>query len=54
MAASSQGGERALTASRRIGDLLIATFQTGKIDMIATSDEAGMAATSVLEPICQL
>jgi len=48
------GDERALTASRRIGDLLIATFQTGKVDMIATSDEAGMAATSVLEPICQL
>jgi DUF1680 family protein len=48
------GDGRALTASRRIGDLLIATFQSGKIDMIATSDEAGMAATSVLEPICQL
>jgi DUF1680 family protein len=48
------GYERALTASRRIGDLLIATFQSGRIDMIATSDEAGMAATSVLEPICQL
>jgi len=48
------GDERALTASRRIGDLLIATFQTGKVDMIATSDEAGMAATSVLEPVCQL
>lgn len=48
------GDERALTASRRIGDLLIATFQTGKVDIIATSDEAGMAATSVLEPICQL
>jgi DUF1680 family protein len=48
------GDERALTASRRIGDLLIATFQAGKVDMIATSDEAGMAATSVLEPICQL
>ena len=48
------GDERALTASRRIGNLLIATFQTGKVDIIATSDEAGMAATSVLEPICQL
>jgi uncharacterized protein len=48
------GDGRALTASRRIGDLLIATFQSGKIDMIATSDEAGMAATSVLEPVCQL
>jgi uncharacterized protein len=48
------GDERALMASRRIGDLLIATFQTGKVDMIETSDEAGMAATSVLEPICQL
>lgn len=48
------GDERALIASRRIGDLLMATFQTGKVDMIATSDEAGMAATSVLEPVCQL
>jgi DUF1680 family protein len=48
------GDERALNASRRIGDLLIATFQTGRIDIIQTSEHVGMAATSVLEPVCQL
>jgi hypothetical protein len=48
------GDERALTASQRIGDLLIATFQTGGRDIIKSSEHVGMAATSVLEPICQL
>jgi len=48
------GDERALNASRRIGDLLINTFQTGGRDIIASSEHVGMAATSVLEPICQL
>jgi DUF1680 family protein len=48
------GDERALTASRHIGDLLIATFQTGGRDIIKSSEHVGMAATSVLEPICQL
>jgi len=48
------GDERALTASRRIGDLLIATFQTGKRDIIVSSEHVGMAATSVLEPVCLL
>ena len=43
-----------MNASRRIGDLLIATFQTGGRDIIASSEHVGMAATSVLEPVCQL
>jgi hypothetical protein len=48
------GDERALTASRRIGDLLITTFQGGGHDIIKSSEHVGMAATSVLEPMCQL
>jgi uncharacterized protein len=48
------GDERALNASRKIGDLLIATFENGPHDIIASSEHVGMAATSVLEPICQL
>ncbi len=48
------GDERALTASRKIGDLLIATFENGSHDIIKSSEHVGMAATSVLEPICQL
>ena len=48
------GDERALTASRRIGDLLIATFEDGSHDIIKSSEHVGMAATSVLEPVCQL
>jgi DUF1680 family protein len=48
------GDERALNASRKIGDLLIGVFENGTHDMIASSEHVGMAATSVLEPICQL
>ena len=48
------GDERALAASRKIGDLLIATFQKGDRDIIASSTHVGMAATSVLESICYL
>jgi len=48
------GDERALTASRKIGDLLIATFENGSHDIIKSSEHVGMAATSVLEPVCQL
>ena len=48
------GDERALHASKKIGDLLIATFEDGTHDIIAASKHMGMAATSVLEPICQL
>lgn len=48
------GDERALTASRKIGGLLIGTFENGTHDIIKSSEHVGMAATSVLEPICQL
>lgn len=48
------GDERALSTSRKIGDLLIATFENGSHDIIKSSEHVGMAATSVLEPICQL
>ncbi len=48
------GDPAALTAARRIGDLLHNTFGEGKLDIIAASTHVGMAATSVLEPICQL
>jgi DUF1680 family protein len=48
------GDERALNASRKIGDLLIGVFEGGLRDIIASSEHVGMAATSVLEPICQL
>lgn len=48
------GDERALHSSRKIGDLLIATFENGSHDIIKSSEHVGMAATSVLEPICQL
>lgn len=48
------GDERALTAARRAADLLVNTFAEGKRDIIASSTHVGMAATSVLEPICLL
>jgi DUF1680 family protein len=48
------GGRRALDAAARIGDLLANTFGEGKRDIIASSTHVGMAASSVLEPICQL
>jgi DUF1680 family protein len=48
------GDERALQTSRQIGDLLIATFEGGKYDIVKSSEHVGMAATSVLEPMCQL
>ena len=50
------GYEPALQASRKMGDLLIRTFGEGpgQRDIIAASTHAGMAASSVLEPICTL
>ncbi len=48
------GDPAALAAARRIGDLLHKSFGEGKLDIIAASTHAGMAATSVLEPMCQL
>jgi DUF1680 family protein len=48
------GDDTALTASRKIGDLLVRTFGEGKRDIITSSTHVGMAATSVLEPMCLL
>ena len=50
------GYEPALTASRRIGDLLAKTFGNapGQRDIIQSSTHVGMAATSVLEPMVML
>ena len=47
------GNEAALTACRKIGDLLIATFPAKK-SILAAGTHVGMAATSVLEPIVLL
>jgi DUF1680 family protein len=50
------GDKPALEVSRRIGDLLARTFGTaqGQRDIIASSTHAGMAASSVLEPMVTL
>ncbi len=50
------GYEPALDASRKMGDLLVKTFGNGpgQRDIIAASTHVGMAAGSVLEPICML
>jgi uncharacterized protein len=47
------GNEAALTACRKMGDLLIATFPAKK-SILAAGTHMGMAATSVLEPIVLL
>jgi DUF1680 family protein len=47
------GNEAALTASRRIADLLIRTFPA-KESILAAGTHRGMAATSVLEPVVEL
>ncbi len=47
------GDTAALTAARRIGDLLIATFDAKK-SLLTAGTHRGMAATSVLEPIVLL
>lgn len=44
----------ALEASKKIGDLLCATFGPGKRDIVASSTHVGMAAMSVLEPMVYL
>jgi DUF1680 family protein len=46
----------ALQACRRMGDLLCRTFgeAPGQQDIIAAGEHIGMAATSVLEPMCRL
>lgn len=47
------GNEPALTACRKMGDLLVATFPA-KRSILAAGTHVGMAATSVLEPIVLL
>jgi len=50
------GEKSALDAARKIGDLLCKTFGEGEgqRDIIAAGTHVGMAATSVLEPMCML
>lgn len=48
------GDERALEAASKIGLLLHREFVTKGRDVVASSTHAGMAASSVLEPLCQL
>jgi len=48
------GDERALRASVRMGDLLLATFGPGKKSILSAGTHVGMAATSVLEPMVLL
>lgn len=47
----STGDERALETCRRVGDLLIQTFGDDKRDIIKSGGHAGMASTSILEPM---
>ena len=48
------GNEAALASCRKVGDLLIRTFQEGGRDIIASGTHVGMAPTSVLEPMVML
>ena len=48
------GEQKALDTCRRIGDHLIETFGENKMDILAAGTHAGMAATSVLEPMSVL
>jgi uncharacterized protein len=48
------GDERALEAASKVGLLLHREFVTRKRDVVASSTHVGMAASSVLEPLCQL
>ena len=48
------GDEYALQSCRRIADLLIETFGDDKMDILSAGTHAGMAATSVLEPMSLL
>ncbi len=48
------GNEAALVASKKAGDLLIATFGPGKKSILSAGTHMGMAATSVLEPVVML
>jgi hypothetical protein len=48
------GNESALTACRKMGDLLIQTFGPEKKSILSAGTHMGMAATSVLEPVVLL
>jgi DUF1680 family protein len=50
------GDGAALSACRRMGDLLVRTFgeAPGQRELVTAGEHMGMAATSVLEPICRL
>jgi DUF1680 family protein len=48
------GDKNALSACRKVGDLLINTFGPGKKSIISAGTHMGMAATSVLEPMVLL
>lgn len=48
------GSPEALSACRKMGDLLISTFGPGKKSILSAGTHVGMAATSVLEPIVLL
>src|SRR5437762_3192146 len=50
------GDRAALQACKKIGDLLCQTFGpgVGQRDIIKSGEHMGMAATSVLEPVCAL
>jgi uncharacterized protein len=48
------GDERALAAASKIGVLLHREFVTKGRDVVASSTHVGMAASSVLEPLCRL
>ncbi len=48
------GNSPALAVSRKMGDLLMATFGPGKKSILAAGTHIGMAATSVLEPMVLL
>jgi DUF1680 family protein len=48
------GNESALSACRKMGDLLIRTFGPGQKSILSAGTHMGMAATSVLEPMVLL
>lgn len=48
------GSAGALAAARRAADLLLRTFGPGKKSLLSAGEHAGMAATSVLEPMVLL
>jgi DUF1680 family protein len=50
------GNQKALVASRKIGDLLCQTFgdSPGQLDIILSGTHVGMAATSILDPMADL